>query len=409
MSFAKSPLKKETEKIVEEAKKYLMPTYSRIPIVIDRGEGALVWDKEGKSYLDFVSGIGVMAIGYSHPEICKIIKQECQRLIHCSNLYHIEAQTKLARKLCQLSFADKAFFCNSGAEANETAIKLARKFGRKKGSYEIVAMENSFHGRTLATIGLTGQKKYREPFEPFPPGFKFAKFNNLSDLEKKITSKTCAVIMEPIQGEGGICEATPEFIKGARALCNEGEILLIFDEVQCGLGRTGKWFAYQHYNIEPDIITLAKPLGAGLPIGVALAKREVADIFSPGDHASTFGGGSLISSVALKFLEIMEKENLVKKVEKKGAYFKDKLFALKEKFPFIRQVRGKGLMLGLELEFNGKPVVDRARERGLLINVTKEKILRFLPPYIVNEEEIVKAVSILEDALKETEKIQQKL
>jgi len=409
MSFAKSPLKKETEKIMEQAKKYLMPTYSRIPIVIDRGEGALVWDKEGKSYLDFVSGIGVMAIGYSHPEICKIIKQECQRLIHCSNLYHIEAQTKLARKLCQLSFADKAFFCNSGAEANETAIKLARKFGRKKGSYEIVAMENSFHGRTLATIGLTGQKKYREPFEPFPPGFKFAKFNNLSDLEKKITSKTCAVIMEPIQGEGGICEATPEFIKGARALCNEGEILLIFDEVQCGLGRTGKWFAYQHYNIEPDIITLAKPLGAGLPIGVALAKREVADIFSPGDHASTFGGGSLILSVALKFLEIMEKENLVKKVEKKGAYFKDKLFALKEKFPFIRQVRGKGLMLGLELEFNGKPVVDRARERGLLINVTKEKILRFLPPYIVNEEEIVKAVSILEDALKETEKIQQKL
>ncbi|MBE0478388.1 aspartate aminotransferase family protein [Candidatus Aerophobetes bacterium] len=386
---------------MQEFSKYLMPTYSRIPIVIDRGEGTRVWDREGKSYLDFISGIGVMAAGYSHPDICKVIKEECHRLIHCSNLYHVEAQVELAKKLCQLSFADKAFFCNSGAEANETAIKLARKFGYEKGAYEIVAMENSFHGRTLATIGLTGEEKYRKHFAPFPPGFKFTSFNNLNELEKNITPRTCAVIMEPIQGEGGICEATPSFIEGVRNICTEKEILLIFDEVQCGLGRTGKWFAYEHYNVEPDVMTLAKPLAAGLPIGACLAKKNIADIFSPGDHASTFGGGHLVCSVALKFLEIMEKQDLVGEVEKRGIYFKEKLHLLKEKFSFVREIRGKGLMLGLELDFEGKPVVDIAREKGLLINVTRGKTVRFLPPYIVSEGDIDEATSILKDALKD--------
>lgn len=401
MNLAKQPLRKDTQKIMDESQKYLMSTYSRIPIVVDRGEGVRIWDREGKSYLDFVSGIGVMAIGYSHPEICKTIKQQAHCLIHCSNLYHIEAQAKLARKLCQLSFAHKAFFCNSGAEANETAIKLARKFGYEKGAYEIVAMKNSFHGRTLATVGLTGQEKYRKWFAPFPPGFKFTSLNKLEELKRSITSKTCAVMIEPIQGEGGIKEVTADFIKGARSICTEKQVLLIFDEIQCGLGRTGRWFAYEHYNVEPDIMTLAKPLGAGLPIGVTLAGQEAANIFSPGDHASTFGGGSLVCSVALKFLEIMERENLPAKVEKKGVYFKRKLNLLKEKFSFIRQVRGKGLMLGLELEFKGKPVVDIAREKGLLINVTKEKTLRFLPPFIVSEKDIDEATLILEDALKE--------
>lgn len=403
MNLEKSSCKMNSQKIIEESQKYLMPTYSRMPVVIDRGEGTKVWDKEGKAYLDFVSGIGVMAIGYSHPEICKKIKEESHRLIHCSNLYHIEAQARLAKKLCQLSFAHKAFFCNSGAEANETAIKLARKFGRKKGAHEIVAMENSFHGRTIATVGLTGQKKYREPFTPFPPEFKFTSFNNLDELERSITPRTCAVIMEPIQGEGGICEATAHFIKGARKMCREKQVLLIFDEIQCGLGRTGRWFAHQHYNVEPDIMTLAKPLGAGLPIGTTLAKQEVANIFSPGDHASTFGGGSLVCSVALKFLEIMEKEELVKKVEKRGVYFKEKLNLLKEKFSFIREVRGEGLMLGLELELEGKPLVNTAREKGLLINVIRGKILRLLPPFVVTKKEIDEASSILEEVLREAE------
>jgi len=339
MNFEKSLPKMDSQQIIKESQKYLMPTYSRIPIVIDRGKGVKVWDKKGKEYLDFISGIGVLAIGHSHPKICEVINEQSSRLVHCSNLYHIESQVKLAKKLTQLSFADKAFFCNSGAEANEAAIKLARKFGHKRKAYEIIAMENSFHGRTLATVGLTGQEKYRKWFAPFPPGFKFTSFNNLNELEQNMTSKTCAVIMEPIQGEGGICEASLNFIEGARKLCQEREILLIFDEVQCGLGRTGKWFAYQHYNVEPDIMTLAKPLGAGLPIGVILATDKVATVFSPGDHASTFGGGSLTGYVALRFLEIMEKDNLVEKAEKKGAYFKEKLTILKKKFSFITQIR----------------------------------------------------------------------
>jgi len=394
-------LKEKTEKVIENSQKYLMPTYSRIPIVPEKGEGVRVWDKEGKCYIDLVSGIGVMAVGYSHPRICKVIKEQSQKLVHCSNLYHIENQAKLAEKLCQISFADKVFFCNSGAEANEAAIKLARKFGYQKGAFEIVAMENSFHGRTLATLGLTGQEKYRKWFGPFPPGFKFCEFNNVKKLKEMITSKTCAIIMEPIQGEGGIKEASPEFIEAAREICTEKDILLIFDEVQCGLGRTGKWFAYQHFGVEPDIMTLAKPLAAGLPIGACLAKKNIADIFSPGDHASTFGGGPLVTSVALEVLNIMEEEKLVEKAKEVGRYFREKLSSLKEKFPFIKEVRGKGLMLGMELDIEGKPVMDKAREKGLLINVTKGKVLRFLPPLVIKKAEIDEAVFILEESFKE--------
>ena len=394
-------LKEKTEKVIENSQKYLMPTYSRIPIVPEKGEGVRVWDKEGKCYIDLVSGIGVMAVGYSHPRICKVIKEQSQKLVHCSNLYHIENQAKLAEKLCQISFADKVFFCNSGAEANEAAIKLARKFGYQKGAFEIVAMENSFHGRTLATLGLTGQEKYRKWFGPFPPGFKFCEFNNVKKLKEMITSKTCAIIMEPIQGEGGIKEASPEFIEAAREICTEKDILLIFDEVQCGLGRTGKWFAYQHFGVEPDIMTLAKPLAAGLPIGACLAKKNIADIFSPGDHASTFGGGPLVTSVALEVLNIMEEEKLVEKAKEVGRYFREKLLSLKEKFPFIKEVRGKGLMLGMELDIEGKPVMDKAREKGLLINVTKGKVLRFLPPLVIKKAEIDEAVFILEESFKE--------
>lgn len=393
--------KMKIKKIIEDSNIYLMPTYSRIPIAIDRGEGVRVWDTEGKVYLDFVSGIGVMALGYSHPEIIRVIREQSEILIHCSNLYHVEAQVELAKKLCELSFAKRAFFCNSGAEANEAAIKIARKFGQKKGAYEIIAMENSFHGRTLATIGLTGQEKYRKHFSPFPPGFKFVPFNDLKALEKAISDRTCAVIMEPIQGEGGICEASLEFIQGARELCSKREVLLIFDEVQCGLGRTGKWFAYQHYGVNPDVMTLAKPLGGGLPIGVTLATEEAGTVFSPGDHASTFGGSPLVCSVALKFLEIMKEEKIVEKAQQKGNYFKQKLFGLKEKYPYIREIRGKGLMLGIQLEIEGRPLMEKAREMGLLINVTADKVIRFLPPLVVTYEDIDQAVSIIDEVLRE--------
>jgi len=389
------------QKIIEDSNKFLMPTYSRIPIAIERGEGVRVWDTEGKVYLDFISGIGVMALGYSHPGICEVIKEQSQLLVHCSNLYHVELQVELARKLCQLSFARRVFFCNSGAEANEAAVKLARKFGQRKGAYEIIAMENSFHGRTLAMVGLTGQEKYRKGFDPFPPGFKFVPFNNIEALREALGSRTCAVIMEPIQGEGGICEASPDFIQGARKLCSERGVLLIFDEVQCGLGRTGKWFTYQHYGVQPDVVTLAKPLGAGLPIGATLATEEAGMSFSPGDHASTFGGGPLICSVALRFLEIMEKEKLVEKAREEGTYFKEKLDSLKEKYSFIHEIRGKGLMLGMELKIEGKPLVDKARDKGLLINVTAGNVLRFLPPLVVTHEDIDEAVYILDQVLKE--------
>lgn len=390
-----------TEEILENAQKYLMPTYSRIPIVIERGEKTRVWDREGKVYLDFISGIGVMALGYSDPRISKVIAEQSRKLIHCSNLYYIAPQVKLASKLSTLSFARRAFFCNSGAEANEAAIKIARKFGNTKGAHEIIAMENSFHGRTLATVGLTGQEKYRKGFEPFPPGFKFVPLNNLEVLEENLNSRTCAVIIEPIGGEGGIQEPSVDFMRGLRQLCSKRNVLLIFDEVQCGLGRTGEWFAHQHYGVEPDIMTLAKPLAAGLPIGAVLATEEAGTIFSPGDHASTFGGGALVCSVALRFLEVMQEEGLVEEAKKKGSYFKRKLSSLKEKYPFVEEIRGRGLMLGVKLSFPGNEVVEKARKRGLLINVTAGNVLRFLPPLIVTEEEIEEAVSILDEVLGE--------
>ena len=394
----------DTQKIIELSEKFLMRTYARLPLIIDKGKGIKVWDKEGKEYLDFISGIGVNAIGHSHPKILKTIKKQSQKLLHCSNLYYIEPQIKLAEKLSYLSFADKVFFSNSGAEANEAAIKLARKFGVKKSGkenecYEIITMENSFHGRTLTTITATAQTKYQKGFSPLPPGFKYAPFNNLKGVERIISKKTCAIMIEPIQGEGGINIAKESFLKGLRELCDKKEILLILDEVQCGLGRTGKIFAYQHYGIEPDIMTLAKPLGGGLPIGATLAKESVASCFEPGDHASTFGGNPLVCACALTFLEILEEENLVEKAQKRGEYFKNKLNGLKKKFPFIKEIRGKGLMVGIELKFEGKNIVEECRKEGLLINSTSKNVLRFLPPLIVKENEINQAVEILNRVL----------
>ncbi len=379
-------------------KKYVMHTYSRIPIAIERGEGVRVWDSDGKEYLDFISGIGVNAVGHCHPEIVKAMESQLKKLLHCSNLYHINLQTKLAETLCEISFADKVFFSNSGAEANEAAIKLARRFGSKLGGrrYEIITMKGSFHGRTLATLKATAQTKYQNGFGPFLPGFKYTSFNDLKGVKKTISSKTCAVMLEPIQGEGGINVASEAFLRELRQFCDEKEILLILDEVQCGLARTGKMFAYQHYGIEPDVMTLAKPLGGGMPIGATLAKEKVASAFEPGTHASTFGGNPLACSAALAFLKVVKKENLVEKARERGNYFRARLEPLKKKFSFVKEIRGKGLMVGLELGFPGKDIVKRCRDRGLLINCTVEKILRFLPPLIVEESDIDEAVKILD-------------
>ncbi len=389
------------DQIIKLSENFLMHTYSRIPIVIERGKGSRVWDKEGKCYLDFISGIGVMAAGYSHPYIIEAMIEQAKNFVHCSNLYYIYPQAKLAEKLCELSFADKVFFSNSGAEANEAAVKLARKFGAPRGAYEMVAMENSFHGRTLATLGLTGQAKYRKDFGPFPGGFTFAPFNDLEGVKKAISSKTCAVIVEPIQGEGGINVVSRDFFEGLADLCKREGILLILDEIQCGLGRTGKLFTYQHYQIEPDIMTLAKPLGGGLPIGATLAREEVASAFTPGNHASTFGGNPLVCAAALAFLKVLEDGKLVEKAREKGEYFQARLQELKKKFSFIQEIKGKGLMLGMKLNtYNGKKIVEECLERGLLINLAAGEVLRFLPPLVVENADIDEAVHILEDVLK---------
>ncbi len=390
----------DTQMAMQMDKKYVMQSYSRIPLVIDKGKGVRVWDKEGREYLDFISGIGVNAIGHCHPEILRALTHQAKRLLHCSNLYYIEPQANLARALCEISFADKVFFSNSGAEANEAAIKLARRWGKGK-RYEIITMEESFHGRTVTTLRATAQTKYQKGFGPFPPGFKYSPFNDLERLKESISEKTCAIMLEPIQGEGGIRMASEDFMEGVWEICRGKRILLILDEIQCGLGRTGKMFAYQHYGIEPDIMTLAKPLAGGLPMGATLAKEEVASLFKPGDHASTFGGNPLVSSAALAFLKVMEEENLVKKAEEIGEYFGERLKELKAKYSLIKEIRGKGLMRGIELEFEGKGVVEKCRYQGLLINCTAKKVLRFLPPLTVKKEEIDQAVDILQGAFEE--------
>ena len=389
------------EEVIGLDKKYVMHTYSRIPLVIDRGEGVRVWGKDGKEYLDFISGIGVNAIGHCHPEVAGAINCQTKKLFHCSNLYYIELEAKLAKALCDISFADKVFFSNSGAEANEAAIKLARKFGSKQNGkpYEIITMKDSFHGRTITTLKATGQTKYQDGFGPFTPGFRYAPFNDLKSVRSSISDETCAIMMEPVQGEGGLNVACQDFLKGLRQLCDEKGILLILDEVQCGLGRTGKLFAYEHYGIEPDIMTLAKPLAGGMPIGATLAREKIASFFEPGNHASTFGGNPVVCSAALAFLKVVEEEGLVEGAKEKGQYFREELEKLREAFSFIKEIRGKGLMIGLELTFPGKGIVEECREKGLLINCTAENVLRFLPPLIIRKKDIDEAVKILRDVM----------
>jgi len=393
----------KTKQLIENEKKYLMQTYTRPAMVLDKGEGMKVWDLEGKQYYDFIGGIAVNALGYSHPKLVQVIKNQAEKLIHCSNLYYSEPQIILAQLLVELSCGDKVFFGNSGAEVNEGAIKLAVKYFKEqnKDKYKIIYMKNSFHGRTIGTLAATGKYKYQKDYLPLLPKFKEAMFNDLKSVKAAIDEEVAAVLVEPIQGEGGIKIATQEFIRGLRELCNEKGILLIFDEIQCGLGRIGKMFAYQYYGVEPDILTIAKSLGGGIPIGALIAKEKVASSFKPGDHGTTFGGNPVACVAAIAYLKVLQEENLITKCKGKEEYFKKKIEELKEKHPeFIKEVRIIGLMVGLEIEKDGPEVVKKCLEEGVLINCTAGNVLRFLPPLIVNEEEIDYLIEVLDKIFK---------
>jgi len=393
-----------TDDLIRDSARYLANTYARFPVVLVRGRGDRLWDSDGKEYLDFAAGIAVDVLGHCHPKVVEAIKAQAEALLHVSNLYHIEPQIRLAQALCEHSFADKVFFCNSGAEANEAAIKLARRYAKVRWGpdrYEIVCMRDSFHGRTMATLTATGQEKHQRGFEPLLPGFKHIPFNDLRAAEQAIDSRTCAVLVEPIQGEGGVRVPDDDYLPALRQLCSDRDVLLMLDEVQTGMGRTGRLFAYEHWGIEPDVMTLAKALGGGLPIGAMLAKEEVASAFVPGSHASTFGGSPFITAAALAALTAIVEERLPQRAAKIGAYFLGRLRELVQRYPYAKEARGKGLILALELAVPAKPIVDRCLQLGLLILTAGDQVLRFVPPLIIGETEVDEALSILDQALAE--------
>ena len=377
---------------------YVMPTYAP-GLTLVRGAGVSVWDDAGKEYLDFMAGIAVNNVGHCHPAVVAAIAKQAGTLMHCSNLFHNELQPRLAQKISGLALGGKVFFCNSGAEANECLFKLARKWGSMDGRHEIVTMKNSFHGRTLATMTATGQTKYQKGFEPLMPGFAYAEFNNLDSVKAALTPATVAVLCEAVQGEGGIVPATPEFMTGLRALCTEKKILLFFDEVQAGIGRTGKWFGFQNYGIRPDGFSMAKALGGGFPIGAAAVTPELSDVFQPGNHASTFGGTPLACAAALATLETIEKEDLLGNAVRMGVRFMDGLKALAPKHACIQSVRGVGLMVGLVLNVPAKPVEAKLRENGLLCIATGDHVLRFVPPLVVSPAQIDQALAVIDRTL----------
>jgi acetylornithine aminotransferase len=393
-----------TNDIKEKANRAMAATYSRFPIVLTQGEGCTLYDENGRTYTDFVAGIAVCNLGHAHPGVAQAIADQARRLVHVSNLYYTEPQTALAEWLVEHSFADRVFFCNSGAEANEAAIKLARKYSKDRGSperFRIITMEGSFHGRTMATLSATGQAKIHKGFEPLVDGFDIVAFNDLEAVRGAITGETCAVMLEPIQGEGGVRCPAPGYLEGLRELCDQEGLLLIFDEVQTGMGRTGKLFAYEHFAMTPDIMALAKALANGLPMGAMLAKEAVAASFTPGSHASTFGGTPLVAAAALRVVKALVEEGVLRNGERVGQYFKNRLLDLKSKHAFVREVRGKGLLLGLDLARDGVSIVKACMERGFLINCTQEHILRFIPPLIIKEEEIDPLIVCLNSVFEE--------
>lgn len=377
---------------------YVMPTYAP-GMTLVRGSGAHVWDDTGREYLDFMAGIAVCNTGHCHPAVVAAIQQQAATLMHCSNLFHNPVQPRLAQRLSALTLGGKIFLCNSGAEANEALFKLARKWGSAEGRYEIITMKNSFHGRTLATMTATGQTKYQKGFEPLMPGFVYAEFNALETVRAAVTPATVAILCEAVQGEGGVVPADPAFITGLRALCDEKKLLLLFDEVQCGMGRTGKWFGFHHYDVRPDGFSMAKALGGGFPIGAIAVTPELSNVFEPGNHASTFGGTPLASAAALAVLDTLEKEHLIDHADRMGTLFMEGLNALAGKHACIQTVRGLGLMIGVVLSIPAKPVETQLRENGLLCIATGENVLRFVPPLVVTPDHIQQALDQLDQAL----------
>jgi acetylornithine/N-succinyldiaminopimelate aminotransferase len=388
--------------IAQTADTFIAKTYGRFPVVMEKGEGCMLWDIDGKAYLDFVAGIAVCNLGHANPGVIDALCTQANTLFHVSNLYYTVPQTILAKMLVERSFADRVFFCNSGAEANEAAIKLARKYYKDRGEphrFRIISMKQSFHGRTMATLSATGQDKIKKGFDPILGGFDFVPFNDMAALKDTATGETCAVLMEPIQGEGGVNCPDPAYMKAVRRFCDEKGLLLIFDEIQTGMGRTGKLFAYEHFDIVPDIMTLAKALANGLPMGAMLAKESVAETFGPGAHASTFGGTPIVSAAAVAVLKQIESEDILAHCSRTGRYFKEKLRALKENHSCITDIRGEGLMLGVALSSDGDAVVKACMEKGFLINCIQGKILRFIPPLIVTETQIDSLIDCLDAEL----------
>jgi len=391
-----------TEELERYSSQYLMQTYARVPISIVRGQGCKVYDAEGREYLDFVGGIAVNALGHGHPDLVTAIEKQARHLIHTSNLYYSEPQVQLAQQLVELSFGQKVFFCNSGAEANEAAIKLARKYSTETfgpDRFEIITMHNSFHGRTLATLAATGQAKMHQGFAPLPAGFSYATLNDIQSVKSQITDRTAAVLVELIQGEGGVVVADQTFMQALRTLCTERNILLMFDEIQTGIGRTGTMFAYEQYGIQPDVMTLAKGLGGGVPIGACIATDNVAQAFGPGSHGSTFGGNPLACAASLAVLRVLLDSQLLEKICAVGSYLKKGLQELQARIPLIKAVRGVGLLQGFELSIEGKSVVQDCLTRRVLINCTMDRVLRFMPPLIVTQKEIDRLLQVLSDVL----------
>ncbi|MGA9529640.1 MAG: aspartate aminotransferase family protein [Terriglobales bacterium] len=390
------------EQIADLEKRFLLPTYNRYPVAFERGKGVFLFDFEGKKYLDFVAGLGVNALGHAHPRIVKTIREQAARAIHLSNLYYNEYQGRLAERLCQLSGLDRVFFSNSGTEAMEGAIKLARLAGHKAGGDAkcgMVALQGSYHGRTFGAMSLTGQDKYRKGFEPLLENVSFVERNNIESLRAAVNSNTCAIVLEPIFGEGGILECSPEFLRECRTLADQHQAALIFDEIQCGLGRTGTIFAFQGFGVVPDIVTIAKPIAAGLPLGAFISKEHFASAISPGQHGTTFGGGPLACRVGLEYLAIVEQEKLLENVARVGAYLHEQLQTLVGKYGAARETRGRGFIQGLSLEVPARPFVEQGLAEGVLFNVTQDTVLRFLPPFLLEEKHVDKGIRVLKKLL----------
>jgi acetylornithine aminotransferase/acetylornithine/N-succinyldiaminopimelate aminotransferase len=393
-----------TAEIKAMATEYIINTYGDRNLAFVRGEGAYVWDADGKKYLDFLGGLAVNGLGHCHPNVVAAIREQAGQLIHVSNLYYIEPQAKLAKLLVDNSDMDQCFFCNSGAEANEAGIKLARKYTKDQGredAYEIITMDNSFHGRTMATITATAQPKYHKGFEPMLPGFKYVPYDDLSETEAAITEKTCGILVEPIQSEGGVNIPSSGYLQGLRTLCDEHNLVLIFDEVQTAMGRLGPLFGYQSYGVIPDIITMAKSLGGGVPIGAMLAKKNLAESFVPGTHAATFGGNPLVTAAAVATISTILDENIGENAVKMGDYLESQLMALKGQYP-IKEVRGRGLLRGLVMTVDSKPLAAKCADNGLITICTNDYVLRFLPPLNITTEHVDEAVAIIRKSMDET-------